>query len=87
MLLGFGLATTAGITLAVLMFEMPVLERAFYPYVIGSQTVPVFAIAPLLVLWLGYGIMSKVLMAAVIVFFPIVLNTLDGLQSGRPRHG
>lgn len=80
MLLGFGLATTAGITLAVLMFEMPVLERAFYPYVIGSQTVPVFAIAPLLVLWLGYGIMSKVLMAAVIVFFPIVLNTLDGLK-------
>ncbi len=81
MLLGFGLATTVGITLAVLMFEIPVLERALYPFVIGSQTVPVFAIAPLLVLWLGYGIMSKVLMAAVIVFFPIVLNTLDGLRS------
>lgn len=81
MLLGFGLATTVGIALAVLMFELPVLERAFYPYVIGSQTVPVFAIAPLLVLWLGYGIWSKVLMAAVIVFFPIVLNTLDGLKA------
>ncbi len=81
MLLGFGLATTVGITLAVLMFEIPVLERAVYPYVIGSQTVPVFAIAPLLVLWLGYGIMSKVLMAAIIVFFPIVLNTLDGLKA------
>lgn len=81
MLLGFGLATTVGITLAVLMFEIPVLERALYPYVIGSQTVPVFAIAPLLVLWLGYGIMSKVLMAAIIVFFPIVLNTLDGLKA------
>ncbi len=81
MLLGFGLATTVGITLAVLMFEVPVLERALYPYVIGSQTVPVFAIAPLLVLWLGYGIMSKVFMAAVIVFFPIVLNTLDGLKA------
>jgi ABC-type nitrate/sulfonate/bicarbonate transport system permease component len=81
MLLGFGLATTVGITLAVLMFEVPVLERALYPYVIGSQTVPVFAIAPLLVLWLGYGIMSKVLMAARIVFFPIVLNTLDGLKA------
>jgi len=81
MLLGFGLATTVGITLAVLMFEIPVLERAVYPYVIGSQTVPVFAIAPLLVLWLGYGIMSKVLMAATIVFFPIVLNTLDGLKA------
>lgn len=81
MLFGFGLATTVGITLAILMFEIPVLERALYPYVIGSQTVPVFAIAPLLVLWLGYGILSKVLMAAIIVFFPIVLNTLDGLKA------
>lgn len=81
MLLGFGLATTVGIVLAIAMFEIRVLERALYPYVIGSQTVPVFAIAPLLVLWLGYGIMSKVLMAAIIVFFPIVLNTLDGLKA------
>ncbi len=81
MLLGFGLAAGTGILLAVCMFELPMLERALYPYVIGSQTVPVFAIAPLLVLWLGYGIPSKVVMAAVIVFFPIVLNTLDGLKS------
>ena len=81
MLLGFGLAVSVGVVLAVLMFEIPVLERALYPYVIGSQTVPVFAIAPLLVLWLGYGMMSKVLMAAIIVFFPIVLNTLDGLKA------
>ena len=81
MLLGFGLAVSVGVVLAVLMFEIPMLERALYPYVIGSQTVPVFAIAPLLVLWLGYGIMSKVLMAAIIVFFPIVLNTLDGLKA------
>jgi ABC-type nitrate/sulfonate/bicarbonate transport system permease component len=43
--------------------------------------VPVFAIAPLLVLWLGYGMLSKVVMAAIIVFFPIVLNTLDGLKA------
>jgi putative hydroxymethylpyrimidine transport system permease protein len=81
MLLGFGLAAGSGMVLAVLMFEVPVLEKALYPYVIGSQTVPVFAIAPLLVVWFGYGIPSKVLMAAVIVFFPIVLNTLDGLKS------
>jgi ABC-type nitrate/sulfonate/bicarbonate transport system permease component len=81
MLLGFGLAAGSGMVLAVLMFEWPALEKALYPYVIGSQTVPVFAIAPLLVVWFGYGIPSKVLMAAVIVFFPIVLNTLDGLKS------
>lgn len=81
MLLGFALAAGSGMLLAVLMFEVPVLEKALYPYVIGSQTVPVFAIAPLLVIWLGYGMPSKVVMAAVIVFFPIVLNTLDGLKS------
>ena len=81
MLFGFALAVSIGIPLAVLMFEFPVLEKAFYPYVIGSQTVPVFAIAPLLVLWFGFGIASKVVMAAIIVFFAIVLTTLDGLKS------
>ncbi len=81
MLLGFLLAVSIGVPLAVLMYEFPALEKAFYPYVIGSQTVPVFAIAPLLVLWFGFGIASKVIMAALIVFFAIVLNTLDGLKS------
>lgn len=84
MLFGFALAVSIGIPLAVLMFEFPVLEKAFYPYVIGSQTVPVFAIAPLLVIWFGFGIASKVVMAAIIVFFAIVLNTLDGLRSTDP---
>ena len=84
MLLGFVLAVSIGVPLAVLMFEFPALEKALYPYVIGSQTVPVFAIAPLLVLWLGFGIASKVVMAALIVFFAIVLNTLDGLKSTDP---
>ena len=84
MLLGFALAVSIGIPLAVLMSEFPVLEKALYPYVIGSQTVPVFAIAPLLVMWFGFGIASKVVMAAIIVFFAIVLNTLDGLKSADP---
>ena len=84
MLLGFALAVSVGVPLAVLMFEFPILEKAFYPYVIGSQTVPVFAIAPLLVTWFGFGITSKVMMAAIIVFFSIVLTTLDGLKSTDP---
>ncbi len=77
---GFLLAFGVGVTLAFLMFHFPILEQTFYPIVIGSQTIPVFAIAPLLVLWLGYGLPSKVVMAALIVFFPIVVNTLDGLK-------
>lgn len=84
MLFGFLLAVCIGIPLAILMSEFPILERAFYPYVIGSQTVPVFAIAPLLGVWFGLGIASKVIMAAIIVFFAIVLNTLDGLKSTDP---
>lgn len=84
MILGFLLAVSFGVPLAILMFEFPTLEKAFYPYVIGSQTVPVFAIAPLLVTWFGFGIASKVVMAAVIVFFAIVLNTMDGLKSTDP---
>ena len=84
MFLGFLLAVSVGVPLATLMFEFPTLEKAFYPYVIGSQTVPVFAIAPLLVIWFGFGIASKVMMAAIIVFFAIVLNTLDGLKSTDP---
>ncbi len=77
---GFLLAFVVGVSLSFLMFQFPVLEQTFYPIVIGSQTIPVFAIAPLLVLWFGYGLPSKVVMAALIVFFPIVVNTLDGLK-------
>lgn len=84
MVYGFGLAVSIGFPLSILMFEFPVLERSFYPYVIGSQTVPVFAIAPLLVSWFGFGIASKVIMAAIIVFFAIVLSTLQGLKSTDP---
>ena len=83
-LLGFGIALVVGIGLALLIFVSRTVERAVYPLVIASQTVPVFAIAPLLVVWLGYGMLSKVAMAALIVFFPIVVNTVDGLRAADP---
>jgi len=84
MLLGLGISIVLGVVLAFLMFRYPIIERAFFPIVIGSQAIPVFAIAPLLVLWFGYGISSKVIMTAIIVLFPIVVNTLDGLKSTDP---
>jgi putative hydroxymethylpyrimidine transport system permease protein len=83
-IVGFILAFILGVGLALLMFHFPVLEKSLFPIVIGSQTIPVFAIAPLLVLWFGYGLSSKVVMAALIVFFPIVVNTLDGLKGADP---
>lgn len=83
-LLGFAIAFVVGVVLALLIFSSRTVERAVYPLVIASQTVPVFAIAPLLVVWFGYGMLSKVVMAALIVFFPIVVNTVDGLRAADP---
>ena len=82
--LGFLVALVVGLILAVLIHSSRILERAFLPLIISSQTVPVFAIAPLLILWFGYGIGSKVVMAAIIVFFPIVINTVEGLKAADP---
>lgn len=82
--LGFLAALVLGLTLAILIHSSQILERAFLPLIISSQTVPVFAIAPLLILWFGYGIGSKVVMTAIIVFFPIVINTVEGLKAADP---
>ncbi len=84
-LLGFALAFVSGVALAVGIASSRVLERAIYPYVIASQTLPVIAIAPMLVIWLGFGLMPKVVVVALISFFPIVVNTVDGLRSADPE--
>jgi len=80
-LLGILLALMVAIPLSIAMFAHPAVEKALAPFLVASQAVPVFAIAPLLVVWLGYGIASKVLMAAVIIFFPISVNLLEGFKS------
>ncbi len=82
--LGFVLAMIGGLLLAVLIHVSKIAERTLLPIVIASQTVPVFAVAPLLILWFGYGIGSKVVMSAIIVFFPIVVSTIKGLNSADP---
>ena len=79
--LGIVLGAAGGIGLALLIFYSPALEQGIYPLIIASQMIPVFAIAPLLVVWFGYGLWSKAIVAALIVFFPIVVNTVDGLRS------
>ncbi len=80
-LAGIALALIVAIPLAVGMHAHPALERALAPFLIASQAVPVFALAPLLVVWLGYGLASKVLMAGVIIFFPITVSLLEGFKS------
>lgn len=80
-LAGIVLALLIALPLSIVMFARPSVEKALAPFLVASQAVPVFAIAPLLVVWLGYGIASKVLMAAVIIFFPITVNLLEGFKS------
>src|SRR5207248_8212536 len=80
-LLGFVIAAAAGAGLAVLLHLSPVARRAVYPLLIGSQTVPIIVLAPILVILLGYGIMPKLVIVALICFFPIVVNGIDGLRS------
>jgi len=80
-LLGISLAVCTAIPLAIVMFAKPTLEKAFAPFLVASQAIPVFALAPLLVVWLGYGIASKVFMAWIIIFFPICVSLLEGFKS------
>ena len=80
-LLGFVIAVAGGVGLAVLLHLVSVLRRAVYPVLIGSQTVPIIVLAPILVILLGYGILPKLVIVALICFFPIVVNGIDGLRS------
>jgi len=80
-LIGILISLMVSVPLSIAMFAHPAVENALAPFLVASQAVPVFAIAPLLVVWLGYGIASKVLMAAVIIFFPITVNLLEGFKS------
>jgi NitT/TauT family transport system permease protein/putative hydroxymethylpyrimidine transport system permease protein len=82
--LGFALALAAGLTFAVALHLSATLRRAFYPLLVASQTVPVIVVAPILVVWFGYGIGPKLGIIALICFFPITVNVLDGLRSVEP---
>lgn len=69
--LGLAVGVAAGVATALAIAATPLLKRLVLPVVIVSQTLPVFAIAPLLVVWLGYGLVSKITMAALIIYFPV----------------
>ncbi len=83
-LLGLAAAVVAGAALAVAMHLSAVMRRALRPLVIGSQAVPVPVIAPLVVLVLGFGLAPKVLLVALVCFFPVTINLYDGLRDADP---
>ncbi len=82
-LLGLAISVVLGLGLAVLMDASPLWQKALYPVVVASQTIPTTAIAPLFVLWFGYGIWSKVLVTVLITFFPITITVYDGFRSAK----
>jgi ABC-type nitrate/sulfonate/bicarbonate transport system permease component len=79
-LIGFVLALAAGLGLAFLVHWSPLAERALWPLLVASQTIPVPAIAPALVIWLGFGLAPKIVVVGLVCFFPIVVATVDGLR-------
>ncbi len=84
-LAGFAIGVLLGLLLGTLFAHSLLLERALVPYVVASQTVPILAIAPMVVVWLQAGWWSVAIIAAYLSFFPMTLNTLRGLRSPDPR--
>ena len=83
-ILGFVLGAFSGMTCAAAMARSRAVERMLYPLVISSQTFPKEALAPIFVVWFGFGILPKVIIAGLISFFPVVINTTRGLLSVDP---
>src|ERR671922_1294972 len=86
---GFLLGATVGFVIGVVLVHSNLLQRGFLPYIVASQTVPILAVAPMVVVWLGGrglpGWFSVSVIAAYLTFFPVTINTLRGLQSADPR--
>jgi NitT/TauT family transport system permease protein len=77
---GFAVAVVVGFVLGGLLAVFHRLERICYPFVVAFQTLPKIAIAPLIIIWFGFGNLSKVTIVAIVAFFPILVNTLQGLR-------
>ena len=83
--LGFGAGAVMGLLLGLLLAEFPLIDDAIYPLVVAFQAMPKVAVAPLLLIWFGFGISSKVAIAGLLAFFPLLVNTVLGLHSGDPQ--
>ncbi len=81
---GFALGATAAVAVGVALGKSVLIERVLSPYIVAAQAVPVLALAPLLDLWFGGGLLARVLVCALIVFFPIAIATMVGIRSTDP---
>jgi ABC-type nitrate/sulfonate/bicarbonate transport system, permease component len=78
--MGFIFSVALGLMAGLAMVISPLLKRLFYPLLIVSQTVPLIAVAPLLILWLGYGLLPKIITVIIVCFFPITVSLIEGLE-------
>ncbi|ALJ37924.1 ABC transporter permease [Azospirillum brasilense] len=85
MAMGLAAGCTIGFLAGVLLAEVPMLRRLFYPYILASQVVPKLALGPLFIVWFGFGMTSTVVITALICFFPLLENTMTGLQQVDPN--
>jgi NitT/TauT family transport system permease protein len=82
---GFALAAIFGVSLGALIALNSLLDRALMPLIVAIQTIPKVAVAPVLIIWFGFGIESKIVIVALIDFFPILVNAITGFRSSDPR--
>lgn len=80
-LAGFSLAVILSFVIGFLMDEIPLAKKALYPLLVASQTVPIISVAPLFIIWFGYGILPKVIVVILVCFFPVVISLLGGLAA------
>lgn len=83
-MVGLGIALAGGVGIAAAMDLSSFLKRALNPILVASQTVQILAIAPLLIIWFGFGLLPKVIIVVLVCFFPLAVNTADGLASTDP---
>lgn len=79
--LGFGIAVVSGVVIAAAIYFIPIAKRTLYPLMIGLQSIPKIGLAPIIIVWFGYGLGSKIIMAFLFAFFPIIISTLGGLAA------
>lgn len=83
---GFLIATVLGFTLAIILDISPQFNKTIYPILVISQTVPIIALAPLLLLWFGFGILPKIIIVVLYCFFPIAIAGVDGLSQTQKQY-
>lgn len=83
---GFFIGSVSGLLLGALVSQFRLIEKTLYPYIVAFQTLPKVAIAPIIIIWAGYGLTSKIIITATISFFPVLVNTIVGLNATDPAY-